>query len=71
VKTRNGSLARVPSSLWVAGVGQRPARVRTWTGGYEVAARHGLDWGSRIRIADLSRHESNLAMGTLVGVLAP
>jgi hypothetical protein len=33
------------SSLWVAGVGQRPARVRTWTGGYEVAARQWSDAG--------------------------
>jgi hypothetical protein len=33
------------SSLWVAGVGQRPTRVRTWTGDYEVTARQWSDAG--------------------------
>jgi hypothetical protein len=33
------------SSLWVAGVGQRPTRVRTWTGGYEVIASQWSDAG--------------------------
>jgi hypothetical protein len=33
------------SSLWVAGVGQRPTRVRTWTGGYVVMARQWSDAG--------------------------
>jgi hypothetical protein len=33
------------SSLWVAGVGQRPTRVRTWTGDYQVTARQWSDAG--------------------------
>ena len=33
------------SSLWVAGVGQRPSRVRTWTGGYTVSASQWSDAG--------------------------
>jgi hypothetical protein len=31
----------------------------------------GFDWSSRVRVADLSGHESDLVMGTLVGVLRP
>jgi hypothetical protein len=45
--TLNGAATPAPqvSSLWVAGVGQRPTRVRTWTGDYEVTARQWSDAG--------------------------
>jgi hypothetical protein len=47
--TTSDSTAQPPaprvSSLWVAGIGQRPTRVKTWTGAYSVTARQWSDAG--------------------------
>jgi len=40
-------LAPQTSSLWVAGVGQGPTRVRTWTGGYTASWAAAAGWRPR------------------------